>query len=88
MELIFYKDSITIMGIGSMSGDVFGNGMIESDKFKLLAAIGHKEIFIDPNPDPKKSFDERKRLFEDKDSGWSFYDKKSDFKRWGSILKK
>ncbi len=82
-----YKDSITVMGIGSMSGDVFGNGMIESDKFKLLAAIGHKEIFIDPNPDPKKSFDERKRLFESKDSGWGFYDTKAISKGGGVFLR-
>lgn len=71
-----YKDSITVMGIGSMSGDVFGNGMIESDKFKLLGAIGHKEIFVDPNPDPEKSYKERKRLFESKEGGWSNYNKK------------
>ncbi len=71
-----YKDSISVMGIGSMSGDVFGNGLIESDKFKLLAAIGHKDIFIDPNPDLKKSYIERKRLFEAKSSGWTHYDKK------------
>jgi glutamate dehydrogenase len=70
-----YNDSISVMGIGSMSGDVFGNGMIESDKFKLLAAIGHKEIFIDPNPDLEKSFNERKRLFESKNGSWSNYDK-------------
>lgn len=82
-----YKDCVSVMGIGSMSGDVFGNGMIESDKFKLLAAIGHKEIFIDPNPDPKKSFDERKRLFEDQNSGWSHYDKKVISKGGGIFLR-
>ena len=71
-----YKDTISVMGIGSMSGDVFGNGLIESEKFKLLAAIAHREIFIDPNPDLKKSFEERKRLFKSKDSGWSYYNKK------------
>ena len=70
-----YKDSTSVMGIGSMSGDVFGNGLIESDKFQLLAAIGHREIFIDPGPDLEKSHIERKRLFESKDSGWSSYDK-------------
>ncbi|WP_428024746.1 NAD-glutamate dehydrogenase domain-containing protein [Arcobacter sp.] len=71
-----YKDSITVMGIGSMSGDVFGNGLIESDKFKLLGAIGHKEIFIDPTPDLAVSFSERKRLFESKDGSWKNYNKK------------
>ncbi|APW65234.1 MULTISPECIES: NAD-glutamate dehydrogenase domain-containing protein [Arcobacteraceae] len=70
-----YKDEISIIGIGSMSGDVFGNGMIESKTFKLLGAISHKDIFIDPNPDIKKSFIERKRLFESNSGGWKSYDK-------------
>ena len=70
-----YKDEISVIGIGSMSGDVFGNGMIESKTFKLLGAISHKDIFIDPNPDIKKSFIERKRLFESKNGGWKNYDK-------------
>ncbi|WP_121627000.1 NAD-glutamate dehydrogenase domain-containing protein [Poseidonibacter antarcticus] len=70
-----YKDEISVIGIGSMSGDVFGNGMIESKTFKLLGAISHKDIFIDPNPDIKKSFIERKRLFESKNGGWINYDK-------------
>jgi len=83
----FYKDSVSVMGIGSMSGDVFGNGMIESDKFKLLAAIGHKEIFIDPNPDLEKSYKERKRLFESKNGGWSNYDKKVISKGGGVFLR-
>ncbi len=78
-----YKDPVSIMGIGSMSGDVFGNGLIESDKFKLLAAIGHKEIFIDPNPDLDKSYKERKRLFEAKESGWSHYNQKAISKGGG-----
>lgn len=71
-----YKDEVSVVGIGSMSGDVFGNGMIESQTFKLLGAISHKDIFIDPNPDIKKSYIERKRLFESKNGGWSNYDKK------------
>ena len=70
-----YKDEISVVGIGSMSGDVFGNGMIESKTFKLLAAISHKDIFIDPKPDIKKSYLERKRLFESKSGGWTSYDK-------------
>jgi len=70
-----YKDEISIVGIGSMSGDVFGNGMIESKTFKLLAAISHKDIFIDPTPDIGKSYIERKRLFESKNGGWINYDK-------------
>ena len=82
-----YKDSITVMGIGSMSGDVFGNGMIESDKFKLLGAIGHKEIFVDPTPDVEKSYIERKRLFESKKGGWSNYDQKIISKGGGVFLR-
>ena len=69
-----HKQEITVVGIGSMSGDVFGNGMMESEKFKLLGAISQKEIFIDPNPDLEKSYLERKRLFESKDGGWENYD--------------
>jgi glutamate dehydrogenase len=82
-----YKESITVMAIGSMSGDVFGNGLIESDKFKLLGAMGHKEIFVDPNPDLSKSFIERKRLFESKTSGWSHYDKSVISKGGGIFLR-
>ncbi len=70
-----YKDEVSVVGIGSMSGDVFGNGMIESKKFKLLAAISHKDIFIDPNPDLEKAYLERKRLFESKNGGWTNYNK-------------
>ncbi len=83
-----YKDSVTVMGIGSMSGDVFGNGLIESDKFLLLGAIAHKEIFVDPTPDPVKSYKERKRLFESNTASWSNYNKKNYFKRWRRIFKK
>ena len=69
----FYKDPVTIVGIGSMNGDVFGNGLLESRAFKMLAAIGHKEIFVDPDPDPESSFEERKRLFHAKDGSWEHY---------------
>ncbi len=64
---------ITITGIGDMSGDVFGNGLLQSDNLKLIAAFDHRHIFIDPDPDPKKSFAERKRLFELPSSQWSDY---------------
>jgi glutamate dehydrogenase len=70
----FYKDPVTVVGIGSMNGDVFGNGLLESEAFKLLAAVGHKEIFVDPDPDPATSYAERKRLFESKSGGWTHYD--------------
>mgnify|MGYP000730506136 CR=1 FL=1 len=67
------KESVTVVGIGSMNGDVFGNGMLDSKEFKLLAAIGHKEIFIDPNPIPIVSFEERQRLFLSKNGSWGQY---------------
>ncbi|MBX7143838.1 MAG: NAD-glutamate dehydrogenase [Oligoflexia bacterium] len=63
----------TAIGIGDMAGDVFGNGLILSKAVKLLAAFNHKHIFIDPNPDPSISFEERKRLFNTKGSQWSDY---------------
>ncbi|MDH5716744.1 MAG: NAD-glutamate dehydrogenase [Spirochaetia bacterium] len=79
----FYKlnkdpatDVFTVAGIGDMLGDVFGNGMLLSDKIKLIAAFNHKHIFIDPNPDTLISFKERKRLFEKPKSQWSDYDTK------------
>ncbi len=64
---------ITMVGIGDMSGDVFGNGLLQSDNLKLIAAFDHRHIFIDPDPDPKVSFAERKRLFELPSSQWSDY---------------
>ena len=82
-----YKQEISIVGIGSMSGDVFGNGLIESEKFKLLGAISQREIFIDPNPDIKKSYAERKRLFESKEGGWAHYDT-SIISKGGGIYKR
>ncbi|WP_347939056.1 NAD-glutamate dehydrogenase [Rickettsia oklahomensis] len=67
------KDPITVVGIGDMSGDVFGNGMLRSEVIKLVAAFNHKHIFIDPTPDPLSSFNERLRLFNLKGSNWSDY---------------
>ena len=67
-------DPITVLGIGDMSGDVFGNGMLLSNSIRLVAAFNHRHIFIDPDPDPRKSFDERKRLFDLPRSSWSDYD--------------
>ncbi|HZP44324.1 MAG TPA: NAD-glutamate dehydrogenase domain-containing protein [Candidatus Binataceae bacterium] len=65
---------ITMIGIGDMSGDVFGNGLLLSTRIKLIAAFDHRHIFIDPDPDPERSFAERKRLFEMPRSQWSDYD--------------
>ncbi len=67
------EDSIDVIGIGDMSGDVFGNGMLLSRKIRLLAAFNHLDIFIDPAPDPEQSFLERERLFALPRSGWSDY---------------
>ncbi len=71
----FYEESISIVGIGSMNGDVFGNGLLASKMFKLLGAVSHREIFIDPDPDPTLAYKERKRLFHAKNGGWSHYNK-------------
>jgi glutamate dehydrogenase len=65
---------LTVAGIGDMSGDVFGNGMLLSRHIKLVAAFDHMHVFLDPDPDPKASYEERKRLFEQPRSAWSDYD--------------
>ncbi len=67
---------ITMIGIGDMSGDVFGNGLLRSRNLKLIAAFDHRHIFIDPDPDPATSFDERKRLYDLPRSTWADYDPK------------
>jgi glutamate dehydrogenase len=64
----------TVVGIGDMSGDVFGNGMLLSEHIRLVAAFNHIHIFLDPDPDAATSFAERKRLFELPRSAWSDYD--------------
>ena len=69
------KDEFTAVGIGDMSGDVFGNGMLLSDKIKLLAAYDHRHVFVDPDPDPAASFAERRRLFDLAGSSWDDYDR-------------
>ncbi len=63
----------TVVGIGDMSGDVFGNGMLLSQHIKLVAAFDHRHIFIDPNPDAAASWQERKRLFDLPRSSWADY---------------
>ncbi len=70
------KESIRVAGIGDMGGDVFGNGMLLSQKIKLVAAFNHIHIFLDPNPDPEKSWNERKRLFENPRLKWTDYSSK------------
>jgi glutamate dehydrogenase len=65
----------TVVGIGDMSGDVFGNGMLLSEHIKLVGAFDHRHVFIDPDPDPAASFAERRRLFALPRSSWDDYDK-------------
>ncbi len=67
------KDPITAIGVGDMSGDVFGNGLLRSKTIRLKAAFNHKHIFIDPSPDALSSYNERKRLFNLPHSNWSDY---------------
>lgn len=68
------KQDFSVVGIGDMSGDVFGNGMLLSPRINLIAAFNHQHIFIDPNPDAQNSFAERQRLFETPHSTWASYD--------------
>src|SRR5579875_1632042 len=65
----------TVVGIGDMSGDVFGNGMLRSRHIKLIGAFDHRHVFLDPDPDPEASFNERRRLFELEGSSWADYDR-------------
>jgi glutamate dehydrogenase len=69
------QTDFAVVGIGDMSGDVFGNGMLLSRHIKLLAAFDHMHVFLDPDPNPERSFEERKRLFELPRSAWSDYNK-------------
>ena len=68
------SEDFTVIGVGDMSGDVFGNGMLLSEHIRLVAAFDHRHIFLDPNPDAAVSFAERKRLFELPRSSWEDYD--------------
>ncbi|MFN6037144.1 MAG: NAD-glutamate dehydrogenase domain-containing protein, partial [Bacteroidota bacterium] len=77
------KDVIRVVGIGDMSGDVFGNGMLRSKTIKLVGAFNHAHVFLDPNPDITKSFEERDRMFKLPRSGWNDYNPKSISKGGG-----
>lgn len=68
------SEDFTVVGVGDMSGDVFGNGMLLSEHIRLVAAFDHRHVFLDPDPDAAASFAERKRLFELPRSSWSDYD--------------
>jgi glutamate dehydrogenase len=70
----YTRAPFTVVGIGDMSGDVFGNGLLLSPGIKLIAAFDHRHVFIDPDPDPRASFEERRRLFALPTSSWADYD--------------
>ncbi len=69
------SEAFTVAGVGDMSGDVFGNGMLLSKQTRLVAAFDHRDIFLDPNPDPEASFAERQRMFALPRSSWQDYNK-------------
>ncbi len=71
-------EPFTVVGIGDMSGDVFGNGMLLSEHIRLVAAFDHRHVFLDPDPDPAVSIAERRRLFALPRSSWADYDRAQD----------
>ncbi len=75
MDKDIQKEPFTVAGVGDMSGDVFGNGMLLSKAIRLVAAFDHRDIFLDPDPDIEKSWNERKRVFDLGRSSWNDYDK-------------
>ncbi|QXK92060.1 NAD-glutamate dehydrogenase [Neoehrlichia mikurensis] len=82
------EEIFTVIGIGDMSGDVFGNGMLLSNKICLLGAFNHLHIFIDPSPNPEKSFLERQRLFSIPGSSWEDYNRSIISKGGGVFCRK
>ncbi|HEX2146224.1 MAG TPA: NAD-glutamate dehydrogenase domain-containing protein, partial [Pseudorhizobium sp.] len=75
MDIDIQTTPFTVAGVGDMSGDVFGNGMLLSQHIRLVAAFDHRDIFIDPDPDTSRSFTERQRLFKLPRSSWQDYDR-------------
>ncbi|MGN7295300.1 NAD-glutamate dehydrogenase [Rhizobium sp. SAFR-030] len=75
MNVDIQTTPFSVAGVGDMSGDVFGNGMLLSRHIRLIAAFDHRDIIIDPNPDTKKSFAERSRMFKLPRSSWQDYDR-------------
>jgi glutamate dehydrogenase len=75
IDVDIQSEPVTVAGVGDMSGDVFGNGMLLSQTMKLVAAFDHRDIFLDPDPDPARSWAERQRLFNLPRSSWQDYDK-------------
>src|ERR1051326_3565967 len=85
MGVDIQKTDFTVAGIGDMSGDVFGNGMLLSRHIRLQAAFDHRHIFLDPSPDAATSFAERARLFDLPRSSWDDYDRKQ-ISRGGGVF--
>jgi glutamate dehydrogenase len=85
MDIDIERQPFRVIGVGDMSGDVFGNGMLLSPVIRLQAAFDHRDIFIDPDPDPDQSFSERKRLFALPRSSWQDYDR-SKISRGGGVF--
>ncbi|MDQ1391885.1 MAG: glutamate dehydrogenase [Acidimicrobiaceae bacterium] len=77
-------EEIRVLGVGDMSGDVFGNGMLQSRTIKLIAAFDHRHIFVDPDPDPARAYAARTRLFELPRSSWWDYER-SALSRGGGV---
>jgi glutamate dehydrogenase len=75
MNVNIAQTPFSVVGVGDMSGDVFGNGMLREKTIRLIAAFDHRDIFIDPSPDPERSFAERARLFALARSSWQDYDR-------------
>ncbi|NNM73638.1 NAD-glutamate dehydrogenase [Enterovirga aerilata] len=75
IDIDIQAEPVTVVGVGDMSGDVFGNGMLLSRAIKLVAAFDHRDIFIDPDPDPARAWAERKRLFDLPRSSWADYNR-------------
>lgn len=87
LEIDVEKTDITTVGVGDMSGDVFGNGMIYNKHIKLIAAFDHRHIFIDPDPNPETSYYERVRLFNLPTSSWEDYNPKL-ISKGGGVFKR
>jgi glutamate dehydrogenase len=81
------NQNFTVCGVGDMAGDVFGNGMLQSPCIRLVAAFNHQHIFIDPQPDPKRSFAERERMFNMPRSSWDDYSRSAISKGGGVYLR-
>ena len=75
IDIDIQTQPIRVVGVGDMSGDVFGNGVLRSRHLRLVAAFDHRDIFIDPNPDPEATWIERKRLFDLPRSSWADFDR-------------